>query len=247
MKTGEPVYYGGGGWWHPEVAEVVGDIGLDFINFDMQHGSVSYETIKRFIYAIDQSKTTVTGRTASSATVDINKILDMGALGVIIPDVDDKEETRHIVNAAKYPPVGTRSIDHLMTPKEAQALNDNIVIIPMIETIPGLENIEEIVSVDEVDGILIGPNDLSCSLGIFTEWENPKFVKAIERVARVCKKAGIYYGIMAPIVPPEKPIEIGCNIFSVGSASIFARLGGINRLKQMKEITQKHKSKKISC
>jgi len=239
MRTGEPVFGGGGGWWYPEVAEVVDDIGLDFIVFDMQHGEVSFETIKRYIRAIDQTKTTVIGRAASSATVDISKLLDMGALGVIIPDVDTKEETLHIMNAAKYPPIGTRSIDHLMTPDEARELNDNIVVIPMIETQAGLDNIDDILSVDGVDGIYIGPNDFSCSLGIFTQWKHPKFVEAIERVADACKRRNVHCGIMAPIEPPEKPIEIGCKIFSVGSAASFLRTGGMDQLDQAKSVVLK--------
>lgn len=239
MKTGEPVFGGGGGWWYPEVAEVLDDIGLDFVVFDMQHGPLSFETIQRYIQAIDQSKTTVIGRAASSATIDISKILDMGAFGVVIPDVDTKEETIHSMNAAKYPPIGTRSIDHLMTLAEAKELNDNVVVIPMIETLVGLENIDEIVSVEEVDGIYIGPNDLSCSLGIFTQWKHTKFVEAIEKIADACRRRNIYCGIMAPIEPPEKPIEIGCKIYSVGGASSFLREGGMRELQQAKEVVLK--------
>jgi 2-keto-3-deoxy-L-rhamnonate aldolase RhmA len=239
MRTGEPVFGGGGGWWYPEVAEVLDDIGLDFVHFDMQHGSVSYETIQRYIHAIDQTKTTVIGRAASSATVDISKILDVGALGVIVPDVDSKDETIHVLNAAKYPPVGTRSIDHLMTPAEARELNENIVVIPMIETLSGLANINDIVSVEGVDGIYIGPNDLSCSLGIFTEWRNTRFVEAIEKIAEACKKRAVYCGIMAPIEPPEKPVDIGCKIYLVGVASSFMRTGGIRALQQAKDTVLK--------
>ena len=235
MRTGEPVFGGAGGWWYPEVAEVLDEIGLDFVVFDMQHGSVSYETIQRYIQKVDQTKTTVIGRAASSATVDVSKILDVGALGVIIPDVDTRDETIHVLNAAKYPPFGTRSIDHLMAPAEAKELNENVVVIPMIETLAGLANINDIVSLEGVDGIYIGPNDLSCSLGIFTEWRNTRFLEAIEKVAEACKRRTVYCGIMAPIQPPEKPIDIGCRIYSVGTAASFMRTGGMQALQHAKD------------
>jgi len=239
MRIGEPVFGSGAGWWYPEVGRVLDDIGLDFIFFDIQHGAVGFETIQRYIQAVDQTKTTVIGRAASSATVDIGKILDMGALGVIVPDVDTKEETMHIMNAAKYPPVGTRSIDHLMTPTEAKELNDNTIVIPMIETLAGLENIDEIASVEGVDAIYIGPNDLSGSLGIFTQWKHHKFVEAIEKVANVCRRKNLHFGIMAPIEPPEKPIEIGCRIFLFGDDPSFLLAGGRQQLEDAKRAVLK--------
>jgi len=235
IKNGEPLFGAVIAIWYPELAPVINNIGLDWILFDMQHSPVTLGMVRSYVRGIDQTKTAAMVRVTASHPALISHALDMGIYGVVIPDVDTKEETEMILSAAKYPPVGGRSINRLMTPAEAEETNENIVVIPMIETQEGLDNIDEILSVDGVDGILIGPNDLSCSLGIFTQYTHPKFVDAIERIASACNRRAIPCGFLAPIEPPEKPIELGCRLFTVGSDIGFLQSGAIGALQRAKD------------
>ncbi|MEM3429659.1 MAG: aldolase/citrate lyase family protein [Candidatus Bathyarchaeia archaeon] len=204
----------------PEVSEALGNVGLDWINFDMQHTSLDTETVQSMVQAMSYSKSVPIIRVTSNDLGLINRALDIGAYAVIIPLVNSREDAEDAVRASRYPPKGVRSWGPrrpvLRDPDYAATANEEVMVIPQIETELGLKNLEDIVTTEGIDAVFLGPMDLSMSLGIFRQFEDPKFLKAVDRVVSVCEAHGIYPGLLAQTGPVERSIEQGFKLISLG-------------------------------
>jgi len=204
-----------------EVSETLGNLGLDYITFDMQHTSLDAEKTQAMIQAISYSPTVPIVRVISNDLGPINKGLDIGGYGVIIPLVNTKDEAEKAVRAGKYPPEGIRSWGPrrvaLRDSEYTKTANAEVMIIPQVETEVALKNIEDIVSTDGVDAIFVGPNDLSISLGIFREYDNPKFLRAVEKIISACEAHDVSPGLLAPAGPIERIIQQGFKMIQLGS------------------------------
>jgi len=182
--------------------ECLGIAGLDYLIIDAEHGPFDVESAVEYVRAAELKQITPFVRVSDISRPAILKMLDIGAQGLIIPCVETVEQVRKIVEFGKYPPVGRRgfffsrvadygysedaaSIDHYL-----KTSNETAMLIPQCETLGCLENIEEIAGMNGVDGIFIGPYDLSISMGIAGQFKNPDFVKAIERIQKACRVAG---------------------------------------------------------
>ena len=128
----------------------------------------------------------------------IGKCLDGGAMGVICPMVNTEEEARALVSFCRYPPKGARSFGPIRSgiygaAADTNAANDDILVIPMIETKTALDNLEAIVSVPGVDAIYIGPSDLSLSLGMapLQDRQEPEFLAVLDRIRTTAQKHGV--------------------------------------------------------
>ena len=203
----------------PEVPYALGDLGLDWVNFDSQHSVLNNSTISEMIQALGHSKTVPIVRVLSNDNGQINKALDLGAHAVIVPLVNSRSEAEKAVLSAKYKPPGSRSYGSrvsLRDPEYAETADNEIMIIPQIETALALQNLEEIVTTDGVDAVCCGPYDLSMSLGIFRQFENPTFERAVELLVSVCEAHGVTPGLLAPIGPVQKDIQRGFKMISLG-------------------------------
>ena len=172
-------------------------------------------------------------------------MLDAGAVGVIIPHVDTADEVRQIVKTCLYPPEGSRSVGLSRAQKYGLRFDDyvansnkTVVIIPQIEHIDGVNNLESILSVDGIDGCIIGPYDLSGSLGIPGNFDDPKVKSALSKVEKTCKKIGVSLGMH--VIPPNykevmKYATKGYNFLAISLDTLF--LGTICReqLKKLKK------------
>ncbi|MDH5703129.1 MAG: aldolase/citrate lyase family protein, partial [Aigarchaeota archaeon] len=151
--------------------------------------------------------------------------LDIGAKGIIVPMVNSKEEAVHMIRCCKYPPEGIRSaagmrgewgefenFDEYMS-----AVNEELLIIPMVETLKALDNLEEILSVPGIDVLLVGPSDLSIVLGIALDYLNPKYQETLDKIAEACEKAGVVPGMY--FIPggqdPSEFVERGFRFFTL--------------------------------
>jgi len=183
-------------------AECLGLAGLDYIIIDTEHGPFEVESAMSFIRAARLTGTTPFVRVKDSSRAAILKMLDAGAMGLVIPNVRSAQEAREIVTWGKYFPLGERGIaptsgNAYWTQDWARNLDDyfrisntETLLIPQCETIGCLEQIEEIAAIDGVDGIFVGPFDLSAALGRPGDFENPDHQAAIERVVKACRNAG---------------------------------------------------------
>lgn len=191
---------------HAAVGEVIGQTELDYFIIDCEHGPYDIESVGDVIRAaegVSGGKVTPFARSKDSERASILKLLDIGAKGIIIPHVQSLEEAKRIVEYGKYFPVGdrgvavSRSVKYGLSDETNQGIktwleecNEKELLIPQCETTGCLNQIEEIMALDGIDGIFVGPYDLSASLGIPAEFDNLKFLKAIKRIIKAVKTAG---------------------------------------------------------
>lgn len=183
--------------------------GLDYVIIDTEHGAFDPLAALEFIRTARLYDVTPLARVSEISRPAILKLLDAGAMGLIIPDVNSLEDVEKIVYWGKYMPLGGRGVapsagtDFWAKPYAQQGLehyfetcNRETLLFPQCETLGCLMNIEEIAAVDGVDGIFVGPFDLSTAMGIPGQFELPEFKAALERILRACaaaKKPAIIY------------------------------------------------------
>jgi 4-hydroxy-2-oxoheptanedioate aldolase len=183
-------------------AEVMALAGWDSLTVDMQHGVQDYLSMVACFQGMQAHGVTPFVRVPWNEPGIIGKVLDGGAKGVICPMVNTEAEARALVSACRYPPKGSRSFGPIRSgiygaAADTNAANDDVLVLAMIETKTALENLEAIVSVPGLDGVYIGPSDLSLSLG----WEpkqdrqEPEFLEIADRIRTTAAKHGVKAGI----------------------------------------------------
>ncbi|MEP9377819.1 aldolase/citrate lyase family protein [Aquabacter sp. CN5-332] len=186
-----------------DIARIAKATGHDFIFIDMQHSLFATETVGHIAQAALGCGISPMVRVRTPEDPNVPLLLDNGVTGIIFPDVETAEDARRAVNAAKFAPVGTRSVcggypyfNYAPTPltQTIPAMNAATLVVCMIETMKGLQNVEEIAAVDGVDVVHVGANDLLTSMGKPGQFGDPEIMAAIERVIDVAKAHGRYSG-----------------------------------------------------
>ena len=183
-------------------AEVMAHQGFDSLVIDMQHGLIDYQTAVTLLQAISTTPVIPLARVPWNDPAHLMKIHDAGAYGVICPMVNDRAQAEALVQACKYPPLGVRSFGPVRASIYAGAdyaknANDDLIVMPMIETAEALENLDDILTTPGVDAVYVGPADLSLSLGYEpgVDKTEPAVVKAQKTIAAACKRHGVVAGI----------------------------------------------------
>jgi 2-keto-3-deoxy-L-rhamnonate aldolase RhmA len=208
----------------PEVPYALGDLGLDWVNFDTQHSVLDSKMAADMIQALGNSTSVPIVRVLSNDLGLINKALDMGAQTVVVPLVNTRADAEKAVRAAKYKPPGSRSFGSrvsLRDPDYTATADNEIMVIPQIESALALQNVEEIVTTDGVEAVFCGPYDLSMSLGIFRQFENPTFQRAVELFVSACEAHDVAPGLLAPTGPVQRDIQRGFKMISLGGDLSF--------------------------
>jgi len=181
----------------PAIAELVSRQPWDSVTVDMQHGLSDFETTVSMLRAMNGSEVTPMVRVPWMEPGLIQKVLDAGALGVICPMINTQQECRQFVSVCRYAPGGSRSFGPTRAAVVGGAdywkhANDNVLTLAMIETVQAVENIAEIVDVEGLDGIYIGPSDLSLTLGLApgADLGHPRLLDAVEHVRAAADAAG---------------------------------------------------------
>jgi 4-hydroxy-2-oxoheptanedioate aldolase len=183
-------------------AEVMAHQGWDSVTIDLQHGPVDFQTAVTMLQAISTTSAVPMARVPWNEAAIMMKLLDAGAYGLICPMINTKEEAEQFVNFCRYPPLGTRS----MGPNRAvqyggadywQGANEEVILLAMIETRKGVENLDAILSVKGIDGVYVGPSDLSMSLGKppTLDPSDPEVVSFIELIAKKVRAKGLIAGV----------------------------------------------------
>jgi 4-hydroxy-2-oxoheptanedioate aldolase len=182
-------------------AELMAHQGFDWLCIDMQHGVIDYKDAVAMMTAISTTETIPFVRVPWNDPAIIMKVLDAGAYGVVVPLINTRADAEAAVAACRYPPQGIRSnganrgILYGGSDYVAQA-NDQLCCIPMIETKQAIANLDDILSVPGVDGIYIGPSDLSFALGLPPRMDNedPLHVATVDTILEACKRHGVAAG-----------------------------------------------------
>ncbi|MHA2249992.1 MAG: HpcH/HpaI aldolase family protein [Candidatus Kariarchaeaceae archaeon] len=195
-------------------AEIIANIGFDALTIDMQHGLADFQTVLSMLQSISTTHSFPVVRVPWNDPAIIMRILDAGAMGIICPMINSKQEAESFVGASRYPPLGYRSLGpiraSLYSGKDYYIhANSQIITLAMIETVEAVNNIDEILSVKGLDGIYIGTMDLSLSLGIedLGELANPLLRDAIDKIMACVKKHQLVAGMHARSIEDIKILQ----------------------------------------
>ena len=201
------------------------DAGFDFLLFDTQHSPVEIKALGPSLASMRRRKATPIVRVGENVADQICYALDIGAKGIIVPMVNTAEEAARMVSYCKYPFDGVRSSAGMRGEwgefsnyrEYMDAVNEHLLIIPMVETVQGLDNLDAILAVPGIDVLLIGPSDLSINLDVPLDYTNPKYHEALDRVCAACKKANVAPGMffVPPGISPAELIGKGFQFFTL--------------------------------
>ncbi len=223
-----------------EGIELLASLGFDWLFIDAEHGAFGPGQVISMLQAAHECPCLV--RIPGPDEAWIKKVLDAGAAGIIVPQINSVDEAKAVINYSKYPPIGKRGVGlgraHGYGTKFSDYLdhaNEQTVIVLQAETESVLECIGEISALDNVDAILIGPYDLSASLGHIGEITHPTVQNAIESVKLACvannTQLGIF-GVSAENVAPYK--SLGFTLLTVGVDTIFLQTSALSELNALK-------------
>jgi 2-dehydro-3-deoxyglucarate aldolase len=206
------------------VIEIMATAGFEWLCIDMEHTSIDLATAKMLITTIHANDMKALVRVSKNEEVAIKKVMDMGADGVIVPMVKSKEDAQTAIDYVKYPPIGKRGVGLYRAQNYGigfdeykKWVEEEAVIIAQIEHIEAVNNIEEIIDSDGIDGVIIGPYDLSGSMGYPGEYHRSDVKDAIAKVLRVCKEKNFPSGFHVIESDPHKlqeRIDEGCTFLA---------------------------------
>ena len=210
-------------------AEVMAHTGFDSLTIDMQHGAMHYDAAFPMLQAICTTDVTPLTRVPWNEPGIIGKVLDAGSYGIIAPMINNRAETEALVRSCKYPPVGTRSngptrARYYRGEDYATAANDTILAMAMVETVEALHNLDDILSTPGLDGIYVGPADLSISLknSMPPDVYSAENLAAIKKIVAACKRHGVIAGIHCMSVEHTIQMrELGYQFLTVQSDTAF--------------------------
>jgi 4-hydroxy-2-oxoheptanedioate aldolase len=220
----------------PIVAEVLGRLGYDCVILDNQHGGVTWHNMAQLIQALELGGTPALVRPTANDPTLINRALDFGAAGVVVPMVSTAAQAQQAASGCRYPPKGVRSFGPLRNYYGIEYLNSKPLCIVMIETAEALDNLDAIAAVPEVDGLLIGPADLAISMGIgFSMEMSPQVWNAVDRVVAACKKNGKFSASASlGLANAKQLIEHGIQLVGQGSDVYHIRRGAAAEIEEYK-------------
>ena len=233
-------------------AEVMAHQGWDSLTIDMQHGVIDYPNALQMLQAISSTDTVPMARVNWNEPGQIMKILDAGAYGVICPMVSNREQAEKFVQACQYPPKGYRSFGPIRGliyggNDYANYANDEILKLAMIETSEALQKLDEIMSTPGLDGIYIGPADLSLAIGQKPAFDNQEGTPTYEKITNIlnhAKKNNLVAGIHN--ATPEyalKMIKLGFQLVTIGSDQRYMSSGAKAAVSKLKTIKFEKESK----
>lgn len=191
------------------VARLAAEAGADFVVFDMEHTGWSMETIRQLMATARPADLVPLVRVPATQYHFLARVLDVGALGVMVPLVESEEQARLIVQSTKYPPLGRRGTAFGVAHDDYQdgdvaakmrSANEETLLIAQIETVAGLDNLDRIAAVEGIDVLWIGHFDLTSSMGIPGQFEHVRYREAVRRVLEACTRHGKAAGFMVASV-----------------------------------------------
>lgn len=195
---------------NPEIGEILSNQNYDWIVLDLEHGSIATDQITNVFRSIEINNKLPFARLNNNSKKEISEVLDAGAAGIIFPKIEDENELKQIISHSYYPNKGRRGIGFSRGNQYGDNFRENLnlrpFIVAMIETKKGLKNLDKILKCKELDAILIGPYDLSASLGIIADFKSLKFKKVISDILNKCKFYSKACGIHI-VEPDDKELK----------------------------------------
>jgi 2-keto-3-deoxy-L-rhamnonate aldolase RhmA len=240
LKAGEPSI----GTWisvgHPDVGMYLADLGFDWLVCDMEHGPYGPETYHFMVQAMlyNRERCMPMARVPWNDLVWAKKTMDAGATGLVIPRVESAEMAREAIRIMKYPPLGERGcgprLSAFRDPEYITTANDETLVVVMIETQKGLDNIDEIFSVEGVDACFVGPSDFTLDMGIHRQYTHPRFTEALDTIIEAGEEHGVAPGMHCQTTPGptniNEAIKRGFQFCAISSDVGFLRAAASNAI-----------------
>lgn len=215
-------------------AELIGQAGFDWGLIDLEHGSGNEKDAIAQLQALKASKTGGIVRVESNDKRRIQRALDIGAEGIMVPQIKTKEDVLLALKGMYYPPKGERGVAKMVRASSfgenfneyKESAKENILSIIQIETREALEEVEEIAQISEVDVLFVGPSDLTMSLGVFGQFKHPVYIDALKKIISAVKKTGKVAGILLfDANDYQEFYDMGFRFFACGSDMGFIAQG----------------------
>ncbi len=225
---------------HPASAEILARAGFDWVCVDLEHGGIDLETMTHLFRTLDGFDCVSVARLPLNDPIWIHRTLDAGARGLIIPMVKTADQADAAVRDAKYPPRGRRGFGYSRANMHGRdfddyiaTANDEIAMIMQIEHKDAIANLDAILEVDGVDGLFIGPLDLSGSMGLTGQMTHPQVVAALETYLDACRRHNTTAGMH--VVRPNADnvrdaIDKGYTLLALGVDTVFLETGATDSL-----------------
>jgi len=230
---------------HPNIVEIMSNAGFEWLTIDLEHTSIDLTMAQVLITTIQSRNMKALVRVSKNEEVAIKRVLDMGADGVIIPMVNNHDDAQKAIEYVKYPPIGKRGVGLYRAQNYGLAfeeykkwVNDDVIIIAQIEHIEAVENIKSIIDVEGIDGTIIGPYDLSGSMGFPGDYNRVDVQDAIKKVKNACVEANIPFGFhVIESDPAALQLKINDGATFLAYSADFLFLGdkardGMNKIKE---------------
>jgi len=233
---------------NPEIAPILSAAGYDFMVVDMEHSVITAESVGAILLAAGSASIAAFVRPPSKGSDEIPRMVDAGAVGLLVPHVECADDARSLVRRIKYSPMGergvamTRAHSRFRKPVDARAYaeraNRDTILAVQVESILALERIRETVSVEGVDIAFMGPADLAQSLGLLGETAHPRVWDAFDRVVHACKGAGKVAGTMVhDAAGAQQAIRRGAKFVIYSNDISLLVSGGRSALEQLRRLT----------
>jgi 2-keto-3-deoxy-L-rhamnonate aldolase RhmA len=225
----------------PEVAELMRIVGFDWLFLDGEHTPLEAVELQRLLQAAGPELACLV-RVPEAGEAAVKKALDIGAAGIVVPMVNSAEEAERVVRLARYTPLGTRGVGlgraqgyGLRLREYLEQANRGVSVVIQAEHIQAVERMEEIVRVEGVDAVFVGPYDLSASLGRPGEVDHPEVAAAVDRVTTVCRAAGMPLGVFGADARAVRPyVERGYTLIVAGVDTLLLGEGARRMLEALR-------------
>jgi 4-hydroxy-2-oxoheptanedioate aldolase len=222
---------------------VLGKSGIDWVLFDLQHGAATEASLLPLIQAVELGGSSAVVRVGWTDPRLIMRVLDLGAIGVVVPMVSTPEQAHIVAQAMRYPPLGNRSFGPIRRFYDPASGEAPVTCIVMIETKEALSNLDAIVSTPGVDAVLVGPVDLALDLGLGLDvtGSHPDLLAATDQVIAACKRHGrIPGGVAMSPQNAEVLLERGMRLLTIGSDAGYLARGIAADVRSAREWATKH-------
>ena len=219
---------------HGSIAEIMGAAGYDWVALDLEHGSIAPHQLPELCRALELGGTLPLARVAQGAAKDCKQALDAGCGGIIAPMVESADQLKRIRDACRWPPAGTRGVAFARANLFGERFDAYVqeaqspLLVAMIENGKAVEHLSDIVKVEGLDAILVGPYDLSASLGRTAQFTHPEFEATLARILDVARSANMPCGVHVVAPSPEdleRREKEGYRFIAYGIDSVILRLG----------------------
>jgi len=232
---------------HPAIAEIMARAGFDWLVIDLEHSTISVESAGELIRVIDLCGVVPLVRLTSNHPDQVKRVMDAGAHGIVVPMVNSRAEAERAVAAVHYAPQGNRGVGLARAQRYGPGFQDYLewqkdgpIVIVQVEHSDAVERLDDILTVPGVDGFIVGPYDLSCSLGIPGQFEHADFLSAMERIRATAQRLSVVSGLHVVEPDGERLVQAMGEGYRFIAYSVDIRLldvgvrHGMNRFKELR-------------